>query len=139
MLSHPGVRTVLLFEGVNDIKAHTGVTAGDLIDGYRRIIDRAHAAGVCVVGATVGPFKGWYEWDAAAESVRQEVNAFVRTGGEFDAVADFDRVLRSPYDHERILPFFDNGDHLHPNDAGMNALADAVPVDGLSCDRRAQE
>ncbi len=90
-------------------------------------------------GRRVGPFKGWYEWDAAAEGVRREVNAFVRTGGEFDAVADFDGVLRSPCDHERILPFFDNGDHLHPNDAGMNALADAVPIDGLSCDGRAQE
>ncbi|UUU36852.1 SGNH/GDSL hydrolase family protein [Streptomyces sp. CA-210063] len=137
VLSHPGVRTVLLFEGVNDIKAHTGVTAEDLIAGYRRIIDRAHAAGVCVVGATVGPFKGWYEWDAPAEAVRQEVNAFIRTTGEFDAVADFDRVLRSPYDHERILPFFDNGDHLHPNDTGMQAMADAVRIADLSCDRQA--
>ncbi|MFE7836471.1 SGNH/GDSL hydrolase family protein [Streptomyces sp. NPDC057474] len=137
VLSHPGVRTVLLFEGVNDIKAHTGVTAGELIDGYRRIIDRAHAAGVCVVGATVGPFKGWYEWDAPAEAVRQEVNAFIRQSGEFDAVADFDRVLRSPYDHERILPFFDNGDHVHPNDTGMQAMADAVEIESLSCDRDA--
>ncbi|MEH0524279.1 SGNH/GDSL hydrolase family protein [Streptomyces stelliscabiei] len=135
VLSQPGVRTVLLFEGVNDIKAHTGVTAGELVDGYRRVIDRAHAAGLCVVGATVGPFKGWYEWDAPAEAVRQEVNAFVRDGGAFDAVADFDRVLRSPYDHERILPFFDNGDHLHPNDTGMRAMADAVRIDSLSCDR----
>ncbi|WP_443073382.1 SGNH/GDSL hydrolase family protein [Streptomyces sp. NBC_01451] len=135
VLSHPGIRTVLLFEGVNDIKARTGVTAADLIDGYRRIIDRAHTAGVCVVGATVGPFKGWYEWDAPAEAVRREVNEFIRTGGEFDAVADFDRVLRSPYDHERILPFFDNGDHLHPNDTGMQAMADAVRITDLSCDR----
>ncbi|MGW1713316.1 SGNH/GDSL hydrolase family protein [Streptomyces sp. NPDC002156] len=137
VLSHPGVRTVLLFEGVNDIKAHTGVTARELIDGYRRIIDRAHAAGLCVVGATVGPFKGWYEWDAPAEAVRREVNEFVRAGGEFDAVADFDRILRSPYDHERILPFFDNGDHLHPNDTGMQAMADAVRLSDLDCDRSA--
>ena len=112
---------MLLFEGVNDIKAHTGVTAEDLIDGYRQIIDRAHAAGECVVGATVGPFKGWYEWDAAAEAVRQEVNAFDQHQRRVDAVTDFDRILRSPYDHERILPFFDNGDHLHPNDKGMHA------------------
>ncbi len=137
VLAHPGVRTVLVFEGVNDIKAHTGVTAGDLIAGYRRIIDRAHAAGVCVVGATVGPFKGWYEWDAQAEAVRQEVNEFIRNGGEFDAVTDFDRILRSPYDHERLLPFFDNGDHIHPNDTGMQALADSVRLEDLSCDRRA--
>ncbi|MFD7407178.1 SGNH/GDSL hydrolase family protein [Streptomyces sp. NPDC059866] len=133
VLSHPGVRTVFLFEGVNDIKAHTGVTAEDLIAGYREILDRAHAAGKCVVGATVGPFKGWYEWDPAAEAVRQEVNAFIRNSGEFDAVTDFDRILRNPYDPERILPFFDNGDHLHPNDKGMQALADAVDIERLDC------
>ncbi|GAA2313992.1 SGNH/GDSL hydrolase family protein [Streptomyces violaceusniger] len=133
VLSLPGVRTVFLFEGVNDIKAHTGVTADDMIAGYRRIIERAHAAGMCVVGATVGPFKGWSEWDAAAERVRQDVNAFVRGSGEFDAVTDVDRALRSPYDPERILPFFDNGDHLHPNDKGMQALADAIDPTALDC------
>ncbi|MEV5769719.1 SGNH/GDSL hydrolase family protein [Streptomyces antimycoticus] len=133
VLSLPGVRTVFLFEGVNDIKAHTGVTAADMIDGYRQIIARAHAAGKCVVGATVGPFKGWSEWDAAAERVRQDVNAFVRGSGEFDAVTDFDRVLRSPYDPERVLPFLDNGDHLHPNDKGMQAMADAIDLTALDC------
>ncbi|MEW2296547.1 SGNH/GDSL hydrolase family protein [Streptomyces sp. NPDC006743] len=133
VLSQPGVRTVFLFEGVNDIKAHTGVTAADLIAGYREIAARAHAAGKCVVGATVGPFKGWGEWDQAAESVRQEVNAFLRDSGEFDAVTDFDRVLRSPYDPERILPFLDGGDHLHPNDKGMQAMADAVDLTALDC------
>jgi lysophospholipase L1-like esterase len=134
-LSQPGVRTVVLFEGVNDIKAHTGVTAHDLIDGYRELVERAHAAGTCVVGATVGPFKGWPEWDPAAEDVRREVNAFIRNSGEFDAVTDFDRILRSPYDPERIRAFFDGGDHLHPNDKGMQAMADAVDLAGLDCDR----
>ncbi|MFG3172826.1 SGNH/GDSL hydrolase family protein [Streptomyces sp. NPDC048200] len=134
VLSHPGVRTVFVFEGVNDIKAHTGVTAQDMITGYLRIIERAHAAGTCVVGATIGPFKGWSEWDPAAEAVRQEVNAFVRDSGAFDAVTDFDKALRSPYDPERILPFFDNGDHLHPNDKGMQAMADAVNPKDLECD-----
>ncbi|MET7744334.1 SGNH/GDSL hydrolase family protein [Streptomyces sp. NPDC005385] len=133
VLSHPGVRTVFLFEGVNDIKAHTGVTAQDMITGYRQIIERAHAAGTCVVGSTIGPFKGWSEWDPAAETVRQTVNAFVRESGEFDAVTDFDKALRSPYDPERVLPFFDNGDHLHPNDKGMQAMADAVNPEDLEC------
>ncbi|MER5428012.1 SGNH/GDSL hydrolase family protein [Streptomyces sp. NPDC002588] len=133
VLSHPGVRTVFLFEGVNDIKAHTGVTAEDMIAGYREIIRRVHAAGKCVVGATVAPFKGWPEWDPAAEAVRQDVNAFVRGSGEFDAVTDFDRVLRSPYDPERILPFLDGGDHIHPNDKGMQAMADAVDLTALNC------
>ncbi|WP_327186927.1 SGNH/GDSL hydrolase family protein [Streptomyces sp. NBC_01334] len=133
VLSQPGVRTVFLFEGVNDIKAHTGVTAQDMIAGYREIVRRAHAAGKCVVGATVAPFEGWSEWDPAAESVRQEVNAFLRSGGGFDAVTDFDRILRSPYDPRRILPFFDGGDHLHPNDKGMRAMADAVDLTALDC------
>ncbi|MFE1802307.1 SGNH/GDSL hydrolase family protein [Streptomyces sp. NPDC059517] len=135
VLSHPGVRTVFLFVGVNDIKAHTGVTGADMIAGYREIIARAHRAGKCVVGATVAPFKGWSEWDTAAESVRQEVNQFIRSSGEFDAVTDFDRILRSPYDHERIMPVFDGGDRLHPNDKGMQAMADSVDLDSLRCDR----
>ncbi|MFF7366998.1 SGNH/GDSL hydrolase family protein [Streptomyces tricolor] len=135
VLSQPGVRTVILFAGVNDIKAHTGVTAADLVAGYREIARRAHAAGICVVAATVGPFKGWPEWDPAAEAVRQEVNRFLRGSTDFDAVTDFDRVLRSPYDPERILPFFDGGDHLHPDDEGMRALADAVALDSLDCPR----
>ncbi|WP_435216219.1 SGNH/GDSL hydrolase family protein [Streptomyces sp. bgisy034] len=134
VLSQPGVRTVFLFQGVNDIKAHTGVTADDLIEGYREIVDRAHAAGKCVVGATVGPFKGWHEWDQAGEAVRQEVNTFIRTSGEFDAVTDFDRILRSPYDQERMLPALDGGDHIHPNDKGMQAMADAVDLTALDCD-----
>ncbi|KMS73896.1 G-D-S-L family lipolytic protein [Streptomyces viridochromogenes] len=134
VLSQPGVRTVFLFQGVNDIKAHAGVTAEDLIDGYREIVERAHAAGKCVVGATVGPFKGWHEWDPAGEAVRQEVNAAIRTTGVFDAVTDFDRVLRSPYDPARMLPALDGGDHIHPNDKGMQAMADAVDLTALECD-----
>lgn len=133
VLSLPGVRTVFLFEGVNDIKAHTGVTAADMIAGYREIVARAHAAGKCVVGATVAPFKGWSDWDEAAEEVRQQVNDFIRDSGEFDAVVDFDRVLRSPDDPARMLPSFDSGDHLHPGDKGMQAMADAVDLTALDC------
>ncbi|MEU5314011.1 SGNH/GDSL hydrolase family protein [Streptomyces sp. NPDC021562] len=135
VLSQPGVRTVFLFEGVNDLKAHTGVTAAGLIAGYREIVRRAHAAGTCVVASTVGPFEGWPEWDQAGEAVRQEVNRYIRTSGEFDAVTDFDRILRSPYDRARMLPFLDSGDHIHPNDKGMQAMADAVDLASLDCDR----
>ncbi|MEV0779335.1 SGNH/GDSL hydrolase family protein [Streptomyces sp. NPDC050428] len=135
VLSLPGVRTVVLFEGVNDIKAHTGVTAAALTAGYREIIDRSHAAGLCVIGATVLPFKGWSEWDPQEEAVRAEVNEWIRTSGAVDAVADFDKVLRSPYDTERMLPTFDGGDHLHPNDKGMQAMADSVALKSLECAR----
>ncbi|MCX4405297.1 MULTISPECIES: SGNH/GDSL hydrolase family protein [unclassified Streptomyces] len=132
VLSQPGVRTVFLFEGINDIKAHTGVTVEDMIAGYRQIIDRAHAAGKCVVGATVMPFKGWSEYDAASEAVRQGVNDWIRNSGALDAVTDFDRITRNPYDPQLILPFFDGGDHLHPNDKGMQAMADAVDLGSLT-------
>ncbi|MGW7267353.1 SGNH/GDSL hydrolase family protein [Streptomyces sp. NPDC054842] len=137
VLSQAGVRTVFLFEGVNDIKAHSGVTVEDMIAGYREIVDRAHEAGKCVVGATIMPFKGWYEYDAAAEAVRQGVNDWIRNAGALDAVTDFDRITRSPYDPELLLPFFDGGDHLHPNDKGMQAMADAVDLASLECDRTA--
>ncbi|MFF4244645.1 SGNH/GDSL hydrolase family protein [Streptomyces sp. NPDC001822] len=135
VLSLPGVRTVVLFEGVNDLKSHSGVTAAALIEGYREVIDRSHAAGLCVVGATVLPFKGWSEWDPQGEAVRTQVNEWIRTSGEADAVADFDKVLRSPYDAQRILPTFDGGDHLHPNDKGMQAMADSVAPASLECER----
>ncbi|MFJ9349902.1 SGNH/GDSL hydrolase family protein [Streptomyces sp. NPDC101237] len=135
VLGQPGVRTVFLFEGVNDIKAHTGVTAADLIAGYREVVRRAHAAGKCVVASTVGPYEGWPEWDPAGEAVRQEVNRYIRTSGEFDGTADFDRILRSPYDQARMLPFLDGGDHIHPNDKGMQAMADSVGLASLDCDR----
>ncbi|MFJ9562469.1 SGNH/GDSL hydrolase family protein [Streptomyces fuscichromogenes] len=135
VLSQPGVRTVFLFEGVNDLKAHTGVTAADLIAGYREIVRRVHAAGKCVVASTVGPFEGWPEWDPAGDAVRRQVNQYIRTGGEFDGIADFDRILRSPYDQARMMPFLDSGDHLHPNDKGMQAMADSVDLASLDCDR----
>lgn len=133
VLSLPGVRTVFLFQGVNDIKAERGATADELIAGYRALTGRAHAAGKCVVAATIAPFKGWREWDPAGEAVRREVNDFIRSSGEFDAVADFDRVLRSPHDPGRMLPAFDGGDHLHPNDKGMRAMAGAVDPESLDC------
>ncbi|MET7786820.1 SGNH/GDSL hydrolase family protein [Streptomyces sp900116325] len=134
VLSLPGVRTVVLFEGVNDIKSHSGVTADTLTAGYRRIIDRAHAAGKCVVGATVLPYEGWSEWDPQGDAVRMEVNEWIRTSGAVDAVADFDKVLRSPYNPQRLLPTFDGGDHLHPNDKGMQAMADSIDLGDLECD-----
>ncbi|MEW2623213.1 SGNH/GDSL hydrolase family protein [Streptomyces sp. NPDC048106] len=136
VLSQPGVRTIVLFAGVNDLKAGTGVTAADLVAGYRRLVRRAHAAHRCVVAATIGPFKGWPEWDRAAEAVRREVNRYIRMGGQFDAVTDFDRTLRDPRDPERLRPEYDGGDHLHPGDRGMRALADTVDLDRLDCPRR---
>ncbi|MFF9365278.1 SGNH/GDSL hydrolase family protein [Streptomyces griseoluteus] len=135
VLSQPGVRTVVLYEGVNDLKADHGAGADEIVAGYREITKRAHAAGLCVVGATVAPFQGWPQWDPDAEAVRREVNHEVRTGGDFDAVADVDRALRDPRDHARLRPDLDSGDHLHPDDDGMRAIAGAVDRPSRDCRR----
>ncbi|MGI5403961.1 SGNH/GDSL hydrolase family protein [Streptomyces sp. CA-135486] len=136
VLSQRGLRTVVLVEGVNDIKATPAPTAAELIAGYRQIIDRSHAAGVCVVGATVMPYEGWRQWTPSGEAVRQEVNSFIRDSGAFDAVADFDAAVKDPAAPARILPAYDSGDHLHPNDAGMQVMGSAVDPGHLGCSRK---
>ncbi|MFG3044290.1 SGNH/GDSL hydrolase family protein [Streptomyces sp. NPDC048241] len=135
VLSQPGVRAVILYEGVNDLKAKDGASAAEIVAGYREITKRAHAAGLCVIGATVAPFKGWLQWDPDAETVRREVNQRMRADGGFDAVADIDRALRDPRDPERLRPDLDAGDHLHPDDEGMRAIAGTVDPASLDCRR----
>ncbi|MEU4497910.1 SGNH/GDSL hydrolase family protein [Streptomyces sp. NPDC023998] len=136
VLSQRGLRTVVLLEGVNDIKATPAPTAAELIAGYQQIIARSHAAGVCVVGATVMPYEGWRQWTPSGEAVRQEVNSFIRDSGAFDAVADFDASVKDPAAPTRILPAYDSGDHLHPNDAGMQVMGSAVDPEHLRCSRK---
>jgi lysophospholipase L1-like esterase len=106
------------------------VSALDVIWGHRQLIARAHQAGLRAYGATILPFKddtlGFYS--AENERKRSAVNDWIRHGGEYDAVIDFDAAVRDPADPLRLLPAYDSGDHLHPNDAGMAAMADAVPL-----------
>jgi lysophospholipase L1-like esterase len=131
VLSQPGARTVLLFEGVNDL-SWGGATGDQVIDGMKEIALRAHARGLRVIGATVVPYRGWGDyWTEAKEADRQKVNAFVRDGGVFDGYADFDKAVRDPDDPTRYAAAFDSGDHLHPNDNGMKAFADTVDLTGL--------
>jgi lysophospholipase L1-like esterase len=138
-LGQAGVRCVVVRIGGNDLgfagaltPAATKPTAADLIAGYRRLIAQAHAAGVRIVGATISPFehveviRGYYS--PQKEQVRQQVNAWIRSGGEFDGVIDFDAVLRDPKHPQQLRPDYDSGDHLHPNDTGYAAVAAAVPV-----------
>lgn len=140
-LGQPDVRTVVLLEGINDIgfprfafectTPNPEVTAAQLIAGYRELIGKARAAGVRVVGGTLLPFKGAEYYSDAGEAVRDEVNAWIRTSGEFDAVVDFDRALADPADRDSLLPAYDSGDRLHPNDAGYRAMAEAVDLSVL--------
>jgi lysophospholipase L1-like esterase len=126
VLGQTGVRVVIIWEGSNDIGDHPGITADQLWYGYLQLIAAAHARGVAVVGATLQPDEGARYYTAAGNQVREQVNWWIRNSGAFDAVADFDAVLRDPADPARMRPAYDSGDHLHPNDAGYRAIADSI-------------
>jgi len=133
VLSVPGVRYVVVLEGVNDIgAAKNGHMAPprpeELIAAYRQIIDRAHDHGVKVFGATILPYKGAGYWSEEGEAVRQAVNAWVRAPGHFDGVIDFDRAVADKADPLTIAAAYDSGDHLHPKDAGYKAMAEAIDL-----------
>ncbi|MFI1223757.1 MULTISPECIES: SGNH/GDSL hydrolase family protein [unclassified Streptomyces] len=104
------------------------VTADDLIAGYRRLITRARARGVRVHAPTLTPYEGDEIHTPQGEQVRQRVNEWIRTGGAFDAVMDFDAVWRDPAHPSRIRDGFHAGDHLHGNDAGCRALGDSIDL-----------
>jgi lysophospholipase L1-like esterase len=139
VLAQPGVQFVIVLLGINDI-GHPGgtapasekVSADDIAAGYRQFIDRAHAKGLKVFGATLLPFEettlaNFYSPEK--ETKRQAVNQWIRTSGAFDAVIDFDKAVRDAARPTRMLPTYDGGDHLHPSDAGMQAMANAIPLE----------
>ncbi|MFD0343499.1 SGNH/GDSL hydrolase family protein [Streptomyces sp. NPDC127117] len=127
VLSLPGLRTVLVHLGVNDLQQPPSQTDPALVlAGYRQLVLRARNAGLRTVGATIAPFGGWTRWTPELEAVRQRINAAVRTGRVFDAVVDFDAALRDAGNPARLLPAYDSGDGLHPNPSGHAALAAAV-------------
>jgi lysophospholipase L1-like esterase len=133
VLSQSGVQWVMLMEAINDIgrvgtPTPEAPTADDLIAAYRQFIDMAHTHGIKVIGCTLTPYEGAGYARDAGEAVREAVNTFIRTGGAFDAVVDFDAATRDSADPKRIRAAFDPGDHLHPNDAGYRAMADAVDL-----------
>jgi lysophospholipase L1-like esterase len=133
VLSRTGVRAVIVMEGINDIKGTPEETHPEALeDAFRRLVSRAHARGVRVIGATITPYGGHVAYTETREAVRLAVNAVIRSGGLFDEVVDFDAVVRDPARPHRILPAYDPGDHLHFNDAGMRALADAVDPASLT-------
>ncbi|RSM58339.1 GDSL family lipase [Actinoplanes sp. ATCC 53533] len=138
VLAQPGARCVIVLLGINDIGQPSSiappseaVTAEEMIFGYRQLIARAHERGLRILGATMTPFQdtaipGYYS--EANEAKRVAVNRWIRASGEYDGVIDFDRAVRDPAQPSRILPRYDSGDHLHPNDDGMRAMADAIPL-----------
>jgi lysophospholipase L1-like esterase len=104
----------------------------DLIDGYLELIDRAHDEGLTIQACTLPPLGGNTSlpgYDTPEhEAQRVALNEWIRTSGEFDDVIDVDLVLRDPSQPTQLLPAYDSGDHLHPNAAGGEAIADAIDL-----------
>lgn len=130
VLAQSGVHAVVVFEGTNDLAA--GVPAAEVVSGLRALAQRARAAGLTVVGATILPRACGGTWSARAELHRLAVNAWVRSAREFAAVADLDAALRNPQQPTCLHPRYDSGDGLHPNQDGMRRIADAVPLRALA-------
>jgi lysophospholipase L1-like esterase len=132
VFSHPGVKWLMVMEGINDIGALAQptspyrVTAEDLIAAYQQIIERAHALGIRVIGCTLTPYGGAGYFTDQGEVIRDAVNQWIRTSKAFDAVVDFEAATRDSANADKFRPEFDPGDHLHPNDAGYKAMADAI-------------
>ncbi|MGK5683502.1 SGNH/GDSL hydrolase family protein [Actinoplanes sp. URMC 104] len=140
VLSRPGVRVVILLEGINDLGGGNA-TAEQVIAGYREIIRRVHERGIKIIGATLTPSAGTefgLYGTPQTDAKRRTINAFIRTSGQFDGVADFAAVTEDPAAPGRLRPAYDTnssvggpGDHLHPNRAGFLAMAGAIDVDQL--------
>jgi lysophospholipase L1-like esterase len=141
VLAPANVQWVIVFEGVNDLgglardgevsPAEHAALVQRVIAAYQQIITRAHAHGLRVYGATITPFVGsdYYHPGLLGESDRQAVNLWMRASGHFDAMIDFDAVVRDPLYPDQFLPGYDSGDHLHPSPAGYKAMGEAVSLD----------
>jgi lysophospholipase L1-like esterase len=143
VLSLTGVKYVIVGLGINDIAfpafpftpPSETVSAEDIISGYRQLIARAHKKGIRVIGTTNPPFENSAFTEPAVtfytperEAIRQKVNAWILSSAAFDAVIDFDAVLRDPSRPTQLLPAYDSGDHLHPNNAGCIVEGNTVPL-----------
>ncbi|GAB2882698.1 SGNH/GDSL hydrolase family protein [Pseudoduganella ginsengisoli] len=138
VLSKAGLRWIILLQGINDISAsellktpQDQVTAQQIIEGMKQLVERAHAKGVKIWAGTLLPREGATRplpHTASMEAKRQAVNQWIRTGGVFDGYIDFDAVLRDPAHPSRQLATLNSGDATHPNDAGYFAMANAVDL-----------
>ncbi|BCJ73149.1 SGNH hydrolase [Catellatospora sp. IY07-71] len=128
VFSQTGVRTLVLVLGINDIQIH-GDAPDKIVGGLRQLIAQGRTAGLDVVVSTVTPFEGFSSWTPEKEQTRLAVNEWLRTHrGEFSGLVDFDELLRDPAAPSKLRAEWDSGDHIHPNDAGYQAMADFVPL-----------
>ncbi|WP_330266645.1 SGNH/GDSL hydrolase family protein [Streptomyces griseorubiginosus] len=132
VLERPNVKVVVIDLGINDILRTPGtVDADKLLTGLRDLVRQAHAHGIKVIGGTLMPFGDRNGWTKAREGVRQTVNAEIRAGRVYDAVVDFDKAVRDPYDPRTLRTQYDSGDRLHPNDRGYERMADTFDLEDL--------
>jgi lysophospholipase L1-like esterase len=134
VVAQSGVKYVVVADlPINDVGAPVSsepsetVTASEIISGLEQLILRAHEKGLKIIGATLTPFEGAFYWTQAGETIREQVNDFIRSGA-FDGVVDFAGATANPHDPLVYAAQFDSGDHLHPNDAGYQAMADAFDL-----------
>ena len=131
MLAQPGVTHVIVMEGINDIGIagqNANPSTADLIAAHRQMIDRARERGLKIYGATLTPFDGAAYFTSDGEAKRSALNQWIRTSGSYDAVIDFDMVVRDPSAPTKMKSEFDSGDHLHPNDAGYKAMGESIDL-----------
>lgn len=135
VLSHPGVKYVIVLEGINDIgsihnpnRPDYNLTAQDLEQGLSQIINRAHEHGIKVFGATLTPYKGAGYFTEKGEQIREAVNQWILSSGAFDGTIDFDKATRDPAEPLVFATQYDSSDHLHPKDAGYAAMADSIDL-----------
>ncbi|WP_233646531.1 SGNH/GDSL hydrolase family protein [Streptomyces sp. BSE6.1] len=132
VLDRTGVKVVVVLLGVNDILHSPELADRDgILTGLRTLVDRAHDRGLRVVGGTILPFGGYGGHTDARETMRQQINEEIRSGRVFDAVVDFDKALRDPYDPRRMRSDYDSGDHLHPGDKGYARMGQVLDLDVL--------
>lgn len=127
------IRYSIIQGGINDIQYSRrypaqAVTADDIIAALRQLVLRSHARGIAAIGGTITAFGGSASYSPEGEAMRAKVNAWIRGGGAFDGVVDFDRATRDPADPARLLAGADSGGHLHPNDAGYAMMGDAIDL-----------
>jgi lysophospholipase L1-like esterase len=135
VLAQSGVRYVVVLESINDIGrlAHVqvpwdAITAPQLEWGLKQIADQAHQHGLKIIGATLTPYGGAGYYSDAGEQVREAVNDWIRTSGVFDGVIDFDKITRDPQNPKAFNPLYDSSDHLHPSDAGYQAMGEGIDL-----------
>lgn len=131
LIGQTGVRTAVIEIGINDLLIFND-NSGAIVGELRQVIDQAHASDIKVVVCTLMPWEGWATWTEDRDKVRLAVNDYLRSSPDIDTLVDLDALMRDPDEPDHLKRKYDSGDHVHPNDAGYLAIANAMPLDVLA-------